>query len=591
MHMRNTALRIAGLILAFGAAGSLQMYETARVFGQNATAPPAPQTATQQPAAGQVADQAANKTPPPIRATTRLVQISVVVHDKHGNPVTGLTKDDFVVLDEKKPQAIQIFSAETNQPPDHPPAPLPPDTYTNRLEEKAGVPTSVTVILLDGLNTKFEDQFQARQQVIKFLMQIQPQDRVALYTLGREVHVLHDFDSDASSLLAALAKYQGRTNTEVEASEPEKTVDLSDLPGTEELQAFLDGTAQVEANAYTQDRVRLTVDGLVAIADHVGSLPGRKNLIWVSGSFPFSIGMDTLDLSSNNEQMRFQDEVERAARAMNEANLAIYPVDARGLIGMSTTMNAGRPSQRPRRGAGPMNGAASTPNLRLFDTMDVLAERTGGKAFYNSNDIFGAIRRALDDSRVTYSLGYYPEGVAWDGKFHNLKVEVKDPGMEVRARKGYFAIPERSANPQDVKAVMEETSKSPLDATAIGMHVEVHPLDAAGDRSLRTQVHIDLHEFSMELKGGRWAGTIAVGIALLDAKNQILSGTNETLNLNLDPARYETAMKKGLVYQKDIPIPAGSTVLRAILLDGPTGNIGSVAVPLAKYIPAAQAAK
>jgi VWFA-related protein len=590
--MRKRHLWVAGAILAFGAVSSVQTYKTARVYAQNATAPPAPQAQapTQQSAAALAPSQAANQSPAPIRATTRLVQVSVVVHDKHGDPVTGLTKEDFAVLDEKKPQAIQVFSAETNQLPDHPPAPLPPDTYTNRLVEQAGVPTSVTVILLDGLNTKFEDQTQARQQVVKFLSQIQPQDRVALYTLGREVHILHDFTTDASSLLAVLAKFRGRQNTEVGASQPDQPIDLSDVPGTEEMQAFLDGAAQREANFFIQDRVRLTVDGLVAIADHVGSLPGRKNLVWVSGSFPIDVGLDKFDLSHNNEQLQFEDDVERAARALNAANLAVYPVDARGLIGMSAGSSASAVSARPRRGASQRIPAAS-PNQSEFATMDMLAERTGGKAFYNSNDIFGAVRRALDDSRVTYTLGYYPDGVAWDGKFHNIKVEVKRPGMEVRARKGYFAIPEKSVKPQNVNALMADVSRSQLDATAIGIRVTVEPVDAAGTHYLRTQIHIDLHELSIEQKEGHWTGTMDVGIALLDGKDEILKGTNETVHFNLDPAKYEAALKKGVVYRKDIPILPGSMVLRAILFDEPSGNIGSVGIPLTKYVASAQPAK
>jgi VWFA-related protein len=585
MNKRKTIFGTAAILLAFGVALYFQAPQSARAYAQNPASTQAPTSSTSQP-------QATASPPAPIRSATRLVQVSVVAHDKHGNPVTGLTKEDFVLLDEKKPQAIQVFSEQTNQLPDHPPAPLPPDTYTNRAEEQAGVPTSVTVILLDGLNTKFQDQYLSRQQVLKFLMQIQPQDRVALYTMDREVHILHDFTSDASSLLDVLKQFNGRGNTEVDASDPEPTVDLSDLPGTEELQAFLDGTATVEANFYTQDRVRLTVDGLVAIADHLGSLPGRKNLIWVSGSFPISLGMETLDLSSNNEQMRFQDEVERAARALTEANLAVYPVDARGLTAISTNMTASQPSARPRRGAPQSRGPAPTPSHEINDTMDVMADRTGGRAYYNTNDIFGAIRRAVDDSRVTYTLGYYPEGVPWDGKFHNIKVEVKRPGVEIRSRKGYFAVLEKNTKPQDVNAIMEQTSRSPLDATAISMHVELHPVAATGPQSVQTQIHIDLKQFSLELKDGRWLGTIDVGVALLDKKNLILSGTKETVNLNLDPAKYDTAMKKGLVYRKDIPVLPGAVVLRAILLDEHNGNLGSVGIPLAKYVqPAAPALK
>jgi VWFA-related protein len=580
MHMRKTIFSIVLLILFFGAAIYVRTYEPAAVQAQNSSAP----AAAQPPAANQPAAQAAGQVATPIRSATRLVQVNVVAHDKHGNPVTDLTKDDFTVFDEKKQQAIQVFSMQSNQLPEHPPAALPPDTYTNRIEEKAEVPTSVTVILLDGLNTKFEDQLQARKQVIQFLQQIQPQDRVALYTLDSEVQIIHDFTSDASSLLAALAIFNGRANTEVDKSVPEQTIDLSAVPGTEELQAFLDGSAQVEANANTRDRVRLTVDALVAIADHLGSLPGRKNLVWVSGSFPFSVGVDTLDMSSNNEQLRFDDDVARAARALTDANLAVYPVDARGLIAVSSKMNASVQSQRPRRGAAPSRGPAPAPSAEDFSTLDVMADRTGGKAFYNSNDIFGAIRRALDDSRVTYNLGYYPQGVAWDGKFHDIKVGVKRPGVEIRARKGYFAISEKSTEPQEVNAVIADAARSPLEATAIGLHVGLQSVDSPGPSSLRTQIHIDLQELSLQLKEGRWAGTIVVGIAQLGADDKILSGISETLNLSLDPGKYETALKKGLVYRKDIPVVPGSTELRVILLDVPTGNLGSVGIPLAKYV-------
>ena len=110
----------------------------------------------------------------PLRVTTRLVQINVIVNDKHGNPITGLTKDDFVLLDNKHPQQIQLFSAETNLPGDQVSAPLPPDTFTNRLSEHASVPASVTVILLDALNTEFADQALTRKQVLRFLPQASP---------------------------------------------------------------------------------------------------------------------------------------------------------------------------------------------------------------------------------------------------------------------------------------------------------------------------------------------------------------------------------------------------------------------------------
>jgi VWFA-related protein len=146
---------------------------------------------------------------------THLVQVNVIVNDKHGNPITGLTKDDFVLLDNKRPQEIQLLSAETNLRRDQPQSPLPPDTFTNRLSEHA----SVTVILLDALNTEFADQALTRKQVLKFLEHLRQQDRVALYWLGNNLYVLNDFTTDVASLREAIARSRGESNRDLAESD------------------------------------------------------------------------------------------------------------------------------------------------------------------------------------------------------------------------------------------------------------------------------------------------------------------------------------------------------------------------------------
>jgi VWFA-related protein len=150
----------------------------------------------------------------------------VIVQDKHGNPITGLTKDDFSVFDEKQAQAIQVFSVETNAVPANAPPALPPDTYTNRLADRGAMPQSVTVILLDALNTEFSDQEYSRRQILKFLSHLQPQDRVGIYTLDYKLNVLHDFTSDSRDLIAAVANYKGEHLPD-EASSVPHTVDIN----------------------------------------------------------------------------------------------------------------------------------------------------------------------------------------------------------------------------------------------------------------------------------------------------------------------------------------------------------------------------
>jgi VWFA-related protein len=316
-------------------------------------------------ATGQAAAPAKQESPV-VRVTTRLVQVNVLVQDKKGEPVSDLTKDNFTLLDQGQPQQISSFSVESLRPLPGTPQPLPTNFYSNRLEQKTGTPTSVTVILLDGLNTKFEDMAYARQQLIKFLSQLQPQDRVALYTLTTHLAVLHDFTSDAAPLLRAIERYKGHVSTPLAADE----IDPSDT-GVDQIDAFLDDANQRVSDFYTQNRVRLTAGALEAVANHVAQLPGRKNLIWVSGSFPFYIGFDDVPASSTQGPTTFSEQVEHAARALNDANLAIYPVDARGLISPAAANPALSAASRGpvgRRGVQPrgfrgfrLHGRTSTP--------------------------------------------------------------------------------------------------------------------------------------------------------------------------------------------------------------------------------------
>ncbi len=566
---------MVGLALALGAS-------RAWTAGQTSSSPSVP-TNSQAPSQSSVSPHAVqnpqsspHSTAQPLRATTRLVQVSVVVHDKHGNPITGLTKDDFVVLDDKKPQAIQVFSMRTNDVPTTAPPSLPSGTYTNRIQQRAGVPTSVSVILFDGLNTEFADQAYAKQQVVKFLRtQIQPQDRVAIFSLGRDLRVLHDFTTDASSLLAALNAYAGKKEPELAASAPQ----VSDNPNPG-VRAFLDNAYQHEANFFVADRVHRTVDALTQIANHVGTLPGRKNLIWVSGSFPFSIGYENVEPTPTDAKELFANDIEIAARALNNANLIVYPVDARGLMTFDLGADASRtlPGQASQR--------FHPPSTSNFDTMNTLAQSTGGRAFYNTNDIFGAIREAIDDSRVTYELGYYPAGINWNGSFHEIKVEVKRSGTHVRARKGYFALPEPKLTPQSRQTVIASTATSPLEATGIGITIHAQPIGASSERKLHTVLAFDPHEFNFEIRNEKWAATVDTVYLQLDDQHKIVDALDQTFHLDLLPATYERFLKIGITNTKDVAIQPKAIQLRVILRDASNGNIGSVDVPLAQYFPA-----
>src|SRR5258708_17088271 len=132
---------------------------------------------------------------PTIRVTTRLVQVSVVVHDKKGEPLSDLKKEAFTILDKGKEQKVAVFAVDSIDAPRKVWPALPPNIFSNRVQ-RADSPTSTTVILFDGLNTRFQDQAYARKQIVKFLGERQPHDRVALYLLASNVRILHHFTNN-----------------------------------------------------------------------------------------------------------------------------------------------------------------------------------------------------------------------------------------------------------------------------------------------------------------------------------------------------------------------------------------------------------
>jgi len=508
-----------------------------------------------------------SSTPPPIRVSTRLVQLSVVVEDKRGNPVTGLTKNDFAVVDDRRPQDISTFSMTTNRPPDAATSRVDPDSYTNR--PAGGMPPNISVILLDGLNTQFTDQAYAREQVVRFLTQIQPQDRVALYTLGNDLTILHDFTSDATSLLAALQKYSGHISAALDASEPEakgREYDAGRTSADDLLGGFLNGrtetpSAQDEEGFFFQDRARRTLFALLQIAYHVSSRPGRKSLIWVSGGFPLIPSYLFYGINTPGENFLFANGLDRAASEFNNASLVVYPVDAHGLT-------------------------VSRPNPGNFITMKALADRTGGRAFYNTNDIRGAIRAAINDSRATYELGYYPDGANWDGRFHTINVRVSRPGTHVRTRQGYLAVPERTITPEMRQAVISQALTRLVESEHIGVSVHVSTNDTNGrGHALTLGVRFNPHELRLKEQDGVFAGMAEIVFLQLDSEHRVIDTIQQRYLLNLLPETYAHSRDEGFSLSKDVRIQPKAQELRVVLRDVSTGLSGAVAVPLAKYFP------
>ena len=520
--------------------------------------------AAQAPASGDVV----------LHSTTRLVQMNVIVQDKKGEPVADLKKEDFQIFDRGKPQQLTLFSVESNAALPTAPKKLAPNVFTNTLSQHSGAPASVTVILLDALNTKFEDQVYAKQQIVKFLRTIHPEDCVALYALGGGLRVLHDYTTDSTDLLRKLAAYRGENLPDLSASE---TTSLSGAD-TLQLNSWLRGGATgAEADFYMVNRVQGTLRAIEFIANHLATLPGRKNLIWVSGGFPLDIGFDDPESmhDASRERRTFSEEVDRTVRAVNNANLAIYPVDARGLVTDARFSAENRTVDlTPKLAMGPV--------VKNQETMRELASRTGGRAYYNTNDLKNAIRDAIQDSRVTYTLGFYPKSETFDGKFHELKVKIDRPGINARYRKGYFDLPEKQQDPKTRNTELRDAVWSPLDASGLGLIVQIQPAETPN--ALTVYVRVDPRGISMQPLKDRWGGKLDFLFVQKNDRGKEFNGISDTVDLNLVQANYDKLRKEGLIYRKQITQSPQANLLRVVARDAPSGTLGSVSVPFNQLV-------
>ena len=253
---------------------------------------------------------------PTIRVSTHLVLVDVVVTDKQGKPITGLHPEDFEVQENGKVQKISMFVPAGENLAEAPP--LPPGIYSNKPQYRSpGGP--ITVMLLDAVNTPFADQGYARRQMLSFVQsQYKPGQRMAIFTLTGALRVLQDFTSDPQVLYSALQRYKPQAQEFAVAGQPVTSaasgsptvgstvlaVDASTAPRTtgsgetlrgsgsaqvDSLRAALEAFAGAQSSYAEDERAVLSLNALNSLARIRGGLPGRKNVIWVTGNLPFSL--------------------------------------------------------------------------------------------------------------------------------------------------------------------------------------------------------------------------------------------------------------------------------------------------------------
>lgn len=423
-------------------------------------------------------------------ADTRLVELEVVVRDGKG-PVTGLTQSDFQVFDNGKLQKIGTFGVVTSK------GSVVAGSVAPAASSGAGqdpeLPVTATVLFINNLAIAFSDQVQAEKRVAEIFHELPPREPIAVYKLNQDLRILTDFTDDPKRVAAALDAAWGE-------------------------QAQLPGSAWCIPPAYP---------ALEKMANELGGLPGRKNLIWFANFFPVSHPNDPGPCASLAYFAML-----RAIKALNSANIAVYPIAAAGVNG-PFAYSAGRSRVPPTWmtaswGSSGING--------LF-----WAGSTGGVAAQNT-DVGFATLRAMDDSQVTYTLGFYAEVL--DGKYHDLRVRVDRKGADVRSRAGYLA-----SAPADLLA------KATGDASMQASYVYT------GTDRARVCLAVDVVPRGMvfEKKGDRFQGEMNVVGAALHEDGSEAGRFEETVKVQLDSQeRADAFMRKPFHYEHEFVLLAGN---------------------------------
>jgi VWFA-related protein len=515
------------------------------------------------------ASQSVSQNPPPpppdqlpshgaaLRVTARLVQVNVIVQDKDGNPVSDLTKDDFTLFDKGQKQQISIF-AQLNRTP----SPIStastastnrPNFFFNRVQGNSDGANSVTVILMDAVNTAFHDLAYVRARVIAFARSMTSRDRVALYLLTpSKLYTLHDFTNDPETLVRSAGG------------------DASDDAAIKHANKLINDAFAESNYFYKGGRlgvVENTSQAMKQIAKDVASIPGRKSLVWISGGFPLYIG-ERDPIGARSERYDFSPMISGTAMMLANADVAVYPVDARGLWA-------------PPGGRGYI--------LPHFDAMIAIAEGTGGHAYYNTNDISGAIRKAIDDSVGSYVLAYYPAHNSWDYSFRAINVKVARKGLQLRYRTGYYAIPDSADGNGMQDQLISNAIRSPIQMMDLGLEVHAEAAASAAGHEIKVQVRVDPSRMRFEKNGDRWTDSVNIAWAGLSADGRVIERDGDRIALQPEQNGYDEILHAGLSFTQHIRLDKEAVEMRLVVRDHGTGAIGSVNIPLNRLFTQASA--
>jgi VWFA-related protein len=549
-------------------------------------------------------DSIAAQSPATLSTRSDLVLVPVIVTDKSGNPVTGLAKDAFRIEENGKLRAFSLFEETQAEKLGARPKELKTDTYSNFLayDQRS---LRITSIVLDMLNTPWLRQTEGKKQLVDFLLRVATRDEpMAIFCLNSSgLHQLHPFTRDTAVLVLALQKLKLSLSSEERMQPPttliyDPTIDQQASDEEQlmsEMMRDLDDT--ISAN-YQRMATRQTLYAMTQLARAFQAAPGRKTVIWATAGFPFIID-DPQSFGRQGDDLR--PEYEDAWRALDSANIAVYPVDLgsveftpKALPSANATVSKSQISTI--RGT---NGASLRSPVNLpYDegvqqrlTMHAFANATGGQACVTISELEKCFAEAVDDSRAYYLLGYYLGGDTQLG-WRKLKVKVTGEGLHVRCRSGFYVAPKLPDTPEERRKELVDALSSTVQYT--GLHLTAR-LQAAGNTSASTPagatpptVQTKSAEFMVGVMGDSIAVNREKGNAIdiqittlaFDSNRKSVATSSQAIAVAFKPERLQKILETGLGIPEKIDLPPGKYEIKFAVRDNLTGLIGTVSVPV-----------
>lgn len=464
-----------------------------------------------------------------------MVDLNVVALDSHGQAVTDLTRDEFHVTDNGKPQTIAFFRHRDSALGAVPT--LAPNEFSNR--GRANVPRA-TLILFDLLNQRFATRGTTANQLVHDLGSLESADYVYLYclTLDGRLYPIHGLP--------------GPETEPPPAGSP---------PWTRQIKPLLDGALRAVMQVRPIDdldvtyRVQLTYAALDSVAVQLARVPGRKSLVWLTDGVPIGLGPNRSD---TGEFVDFTPLLRRMSEAYDRSGVAIYPV-RQVMIGSPDSM-----------------GGPGTTGVGSLDTLDQFAQMTGGRP-NAGKDIGAAVRQAITDMRTSYQIGYYPPAQNWDNKFHKLRITCTRKGVRIQAKTNYYAWDDAPGARSE--QAIESAIGTTFDAAEIGLRASLSR-DPKGGRTMHLDAHIDAHDIVLVQAGDEYNGELRLAVIGYASGADPRHGPVTPLELHLSAQDHDKALQQGISFVQDLTLPEEMERVRLIVFDRDSNAIGSVTVPV-----------